>query len=158
MNTPENELTRLVEWIRLYIRKVEEIHLTFIKTFEITSPLSAWVAGQIPQMGFIHVNGILSSYQFHGIGCRVTIRKQTIDFDYGRDHRTDGFDPWRIFLFLRDKTKDPLSTLSVKELETLFGVLEKNGVIQKPSMSLGSHLYYFNSYLVPNETKVPTHK
>lgn len=35
-------------------------------------------------------------YSFHGIGCRFSYKKRTVDYDYGDGGRIDGFDLWRL--------------------------------------------------------------
>jgi len=35
-------------------------------------------------------------YQFHGIGCLLIFSDREVDFDFGPENRTDGFDLWRL--------------------------------------------------------------
>jgi hypothetical protein len=44
------------------------------------------------------VAGVIT-YELHGVGCAVYFPDLCIDFDYGPDDRTDGFDVWRLYIF-----------------------------------------------------------
>ncbi|MDJ1473811.1 DUF6896 domain-containing protein [Xanthocytophaga flava] len=143
MNISDEELNRLVDWIQLYISKVKEIDSTLKEKFKTTNPLADWCSRKVSQEGVFAINGKRAFYYFHGIGCRISIGKEQIDFNYGINGRIDGFDPWRISLFLRDKSDDPLSTLSEGEIQNRFDLLEDKDVIQKTARFPGWHLYYF---------------
>lgn len=37
------------------------------------------------------------SYQLHGNGCMIEYPEHCVDFDFGPNGRTDGFDAWRLY-------------------------------------------------------------
>jgi hypothetical protein len=42
-------------------------------------------------------------YKFHGIGLRLRLGSRKIDFDFGFDGRTGGFNDWWLWLFAQDR-------------------------------------------------------
>ncbi|WHI48193.1 hypothetical protein [Microbulbifer sp. VAAF005] len=56
-------------------------------------PLEAWRDKKLPQSGSFP-SGV--EYQFHGIGCLLIFNDCEVDFDFGPDNRSDGFDLWRL--------------------------------------------------------------
>jgi hypothetical protein len=58
--------------------------------------LRLWRSNKIERCGA--VAGVIT-YELHGVGCAVYFPDLCIDFDYGPDDRTDGFDVWRLYIF-----------------------------------------------------------
>lgn len=99
--------------------------------------LRAWHDGDVPQSG--NVTDTIE-YELHGIGCSIFILNREIDFDFGPELRSDGFDLWRLKKYLNQRS-DISKHLSIEELETAFDCLVKNGTIGK--VYLNSNLYFF---------------
>jgi len=53
-----------------------------------------WHEKKIAQRGKV-LNGV--SYQLHGSGCMIEYPDYCVDFDFGPNGRTDGFDAWRLY-------------------------------------------------------------
>ncbi len=63
-------------------------------------PLVAWQKKKIPQQG--KLSGEIE-YQFHGIGCLLIFPEYEVDFDFGPDNRSDGFDLWRLTQYVSSR-------------------------------------------------------
>jgi hypothetical protein len=61
---------------------------------------TAWVGTEIPQRGQL-ANG--ASYFKHGYGCAVRFSEHAVDFDFGKNGETNGFDAWRLAAFAGDR-------------------------------------------------------
>lgn len=109
--------------------------------FETKELLKAWISKKIPK------EGVLSSgieYDFHGVGCLLTINHVEVDFDFGPDDRYDGFDLWRLGLFIDEKPNTYKRYVNnSKLLEEDFQALIDNGLIYHPKWFPGSSLWYF---------------
>ena len=115
----------------------------FIKCFKIKyhreDVLRAWHDGVIPQSG--NVTDTIE-YELHGIGCCIFLPNREIDFDFGPELRSDGFDLWRLKKYLNQRS-DISKHLSIQELEITFNNLVKNGTICK--IYQNSNLYFFQN-------------
>ncbi len=67
-----------------------------------TPPLVAWRNNDIPQQGKLSDD---VEYQFHGIGCVLVFPEYEVDFDFGPDNRNDGFDLWRLSLYVSSRAE-----------------------------------------------------
>lgn len=130
----------LKELILEYQSYVEKIVLLMKKTYGSTNLLISWKRGEIPQNG--QIGGL--EFEFHGVGCCVSINDIEVDFDFGPDGRYDGFDVWRLSLFINNnqmifnKYKNILKNLDNKMKELVDAKL-----IFHPQWFPGSSLYYF---------------
>lgn len=89
--------------------------------------------------------GVLASkhkYFFHGIGCKVHISKDDIiDFDYGANGRTDGFDEWRLCGFISTRKKK-YPNVQESDIKKWFQeAIEANEIKKSESREYGN-LYY----------------
>lgn len=84
----------LANLIDSFLNKVRESENIMKAHFGIDAP---WLFRQhgISRMGQFGT----FSYAFHGIGCRFSFKKITVDYDYGDGGRIDGFDLWRLSLY-----------------------------------------------------------
>jgi len=103
--------------------------------------LLAWHSREIPKEGVI--NGI--EFSFHGVGCRATVDGVEVDFDFGPDGRTDGFEAWRLWDFAQ---RNPQKYPQFQRLEDVQAALEKlarSGEIECPRAAPSKHLWYLKS-------------
>lgn len=111
------------------------------KEFNTTQLLRGWKSKTIPK------NGVLNSgveYDFHGVGCLLTINNLNVDFDFGPDDRYDGFDLWRLGCFVDERPELYRQYFKDRSLiKDDFQELIENGVIIRPNWFPGSSLYYF---------------
>ena len=99
--------------------------------------LRAWHDGDIPQSGSVTDT---IEYELHGIGCCIFFPDREIDFDFGPELSSDGFDLWRLKKYL-NKRPDISKYLSIEGLEATFNNLVISGKIGKTYQN--SDLYFF---------------
>jgi hypothetical protein len=111
------------------------------KEFNTKQLLRAWGSKAIPKEGVLK-SGI--EYDFHGVGCMLTINNLDVDFDFGPDDRCDGFDAWRLGLFVNERPRLYKRYFENEQLlkNDFQELIEKNIVI-KPGWFPGSSLCYF---------------
>jgi len=86
-------------------------------------------------------------YFFHGIGCRVGLGPELhIDWDFGHDGRMDGFDVWRLKLFLQERP-ELQRVLPLDTLERSFDEAIRDGAIASPWRAEHDSLYYLTDNL-----------
>lgn len=122
----------VVSLISDYMRDVRIINDLFAKKYQRKDLLRAWREKVIPQYGIIGDN---IEYGFHGIGCCVVFPDREVDFDFGPENRIDGFDLWRLTIYLESR-KD-ITTITAKELEEIFNsLIESEVVVRMPDSRL----------------------
>jgi len=77
-----------------FLTAAEDSLVLLERKFGSRSLLALWREKKIEQRGELSP-GI--SYQLHGRGCMIEYPEFCIDFDYGPNERTDGFDAWRLY-------------------------------------------------------------
>lgn len=82
-----------------------------------------WVKTDIPKRGLLDGDVV---YLKHGAGCTVYFQDGEIDFDFGRHGEINGFDPWRLFIFAREKLSI-YGFESQDDLEKCFDVAVSEG-------------------------------
>ncbi|QDU78371.1 hypothetical protein Pla110_00720 [Polystyrenella longa] len=87
-------------------------------------------------------------FSFHGVGCRMQVGNQIYDFDFGPDGRIDGFDAFRLSLYIQSRNKNDEKKFTEEQLQTDIDSLVTKGGAIKPKWEPGPHLYY----LVENNT------
>jgi hypothetical protein len=134
-----NEMLELINDYQETVRfGVEEMQ----KQFNTRQLLKDWRSGIISKSGML-VSG--TEYDFHGVGCFLTINNITVNFDFGPDDRYDGFDLWRLGCFVDEKPEIYKSYFENKaSLETDFQMLIEKHIIVEPKWFPGSSLYYFS--------------
>ena len=93
---------------------------------------------------YIPRSGTLSdtiNYQFHGIGCLFEFEDYDVDFDFGENWRIDGFDLWRLSLYVEERPSKYLKYNDKSKLKQDFEQAIEQGVIYK-SKSVHDNLYY----------------
>lgn len=129
-NQTLNLINEYLKDVRIFIKYFEE-------KYHRKDVLQAWHDGDIPQSGNITDT---AGYELHGIGCYIFFPDREINFDFGPELRSDGFDLWRLKGYLNQRP-DIANHLSKEELEVAFNNLEKEGVIKK--IYQNSNLYFF---------------
>ncbi|MGE0366007.1 MAG: hypothetical protein AB7Q00_09710 [Phycisphaerales bacterium] len=97
-----------------------------------------------PSGGNFPRNGTLSdntTYSFHGIGCEVNLGHTTVDFDFGVDGRIDGFDAWRLWLYMRQYPQYASKYPDENAVRAALQQLIASGTIVESQHS-GDHLLY----------------
>ncbi len=104
--------------------------------------LQGWKQKEIPKTGKLS-SGV--AFDFHGVGCFLELDNTEVDFDFGPNDRYDGFDLWRLKIFMESRKNeyDNFYLNNLELLENHFYDLEKNNIIYKPNWFPGSTLYYF---------------
>lgn len=115
------------------------------KKFNTRQLLRAWKSNAIPQHGILNSG---TEYDFHGVGCFLTINNITVNFDFGPDDRYDGFDLWRLGCFVDERPELYKEYFENKNLlEKDFQSLVENHVIIQPRRFPGTSLYYFTKII-----------
>ena len=71
------------------LKQVKKATNLLEQVFGTKNIIGLWRSKHIPQRGTVAAN---VTYELHGIGCSVYIKKINIEFDYGAEDRADGFD------------------------------------------------------------------
>lgn len=90
--------TLLLELIQLYQGKVNEVLTVFKQKWGNEFPVVGRRHLSIPRVGRFPKYGV-KRYAFHGIGLYTNLNGIEVDFDFGPDGRTDGFDWWILYQF-----------------------------------------------------------
>jgi hypothetical protein len=79
-----------------FLSKVDKATSLLEEKFGTRCILRLWRTNKIERCGTI-VDNI--TYELHGVGCAIRLPEVCIDFDYGPNGRTDGFDVWRLYMY-----------------------------------------------------------
>jgi hypothetical protein len=105
--------------------------------------LRAVNSGAVPREGILPSG---ARYRFHGVGCSIEDSTLSIDFDFGPDGRSDGFDAWRLQTF-GEQLPEFAFICDLESIENGLEHLRKEGVVTQPHWPPSEHLFY----LVPDE-------
>ncbi|MBC7890616.1 MAG: hypothetical protein H7Y12_00260 [Sphingobacteriaceae bacterium] len=129
----------LLELIQLYQEKVNEVLNIFKQKWGNEFAVTERRRLNIPRMGRFSKYGV-KRYGFHGIGLYTNLNGIEVDFDFGPDGRTDGFDWWRLYQFA-DNFPERFGVFNDSKLvESALAELERKGVIHRLP---NSSLYFF---------------
>jgi hypothetical protein len=132
--------------ISKYIDLVYVFNMKLFEIFGTDDPLLLYHSGEISKTNTIMLNNRNHvHYDFHGKGCRLKFLEESIkvDFDYGPNGEINLFDPWRIFVFLKEnKIVDAISLTQVKEK---FSRLENEGYIEPVGDKEENKQYFLTS-------------
>jgi hypothetical protein len=137
---PEN---KLLDVARRYVAAVESLTALLREQLGVTDLLGAVNASKIPREGKL-ADG--AEYSFHGVGCLVDDGKVSVDFDFGPNGRSDGFDAWRLKNFA-DQVAPDSGFDRLESMEAALSELERQGVVCNPRWPPSKHLYYFTDAL-----------
>lgn len=129
---------QILNLIKDYQNDVKLFMKLFNEKYARKDIIRAWHDGDIPQNGKVTDT---IEYELHGIGCCVFFPDREIDFDFGPNLRTDGFDLWRLKQYIKQNT-NPGKYPTNDELEVSFNQLAECGAIKK--IYENSNLYFFN--------------
>ncbi len=73
---------------------------------------------------------VRTSYQFHGIGCRVETNGKALEFDFLPYGKLGGFDVWRLSYFAQEIAPEFPQLKNEREVETLLTNLANDGLIK----------------------------
>ncbi len=136
---------RLIEMIKHFQSNVLEAASLFEKYKGISQDkLSRSRFEGLAHDGFLDSEQTIE-YYFHGIGLCVTFPDRTIDWDFGYNGSLDGFDLWRLWIFVTEGTDQFPEFKAKKALEKAFKEAEIQGIIQKRFRNFQDELYYFSS-------------
>ncbi|MES2276707.1 MAG: hypothetical protein V4592_11845 [Bacteroidota bacterium] len=129
----------LIELIREFQQSVKEVVIEFYNVYGEADLLTACRSNKIiPRKG--KLNSKVYKYAFHGIGLYAKTKGKEVDFDFGPDNRTDGFDAWRLNAYLESQ-KVYKGLWSYPDLQIGLAKLASEGIIWKyPDASN----YYFS--------------
>ncbi|MHC8298847.1 DUF6896 domain-containing protein [Pseudomonas sp. ZS1P83] len=108
--------------------------------------LRLWRTNKIERCGTV-VGDV--TYELHGVGCAVYFPDLCIDFDYGPEGRTDGFDVWRLYIFACELPLKYKKYTDKAVLESEFKQYVAIGKVEKMSNSTGE-LYFFKNNVTSN--------
>lgn len=126
---------QLFTLIRSYIDAVARAtNLLQASGIKLPTSCADWAAAPVIPCGTL---GGGFRYQKHGYGCDVTGDGWSVDFDFGDEGQIDGFDEWRLVIFL---TENPQATevTTIEHLSNSFRAAVEAGEI----VYSGRHLYY----------------
>ncbi|MBC3304342.1 hypothetical protein H0Z09_24715 [Pseudomonas sp. SWRI18] len=124
--------------IHEYLAHVKEATDLLESSFGTKNILGLWRSKRIPQRGSVTDN---VTYELHGIGCRVYLPDACIDFDYGPDDRVDGFDLWRLYMYVCEVPHKYQKYTEESALKEDFNEYLKLGKAKKIPNSM-SNLYF----------------
>jgi len=129
------------ELIREYQDAVRGIVSALRRGFGRDDFLSATRRGEVPKEGSIGK----VEFSFHGVGCRGTKDGVEVDFDFGPDGRTDGFDAWRVWDFAKKNAAKYPTFQDCESVDEAMRRLERSGEIECPHTAPSPHLWYWRS-------------
>ncbi|HZF51497.1 MAG TPA: hypothetical protein VE093_22730, partial [Polyangiaceae bacterium] len=124
-------------------RLAYERHVTSLDRWITSLNRGAFLSKKVIQVADITLIAI--SFSFHGVGCRATVDGVEVDFDFGPDGRTDGFEAWRLWYFAQ---QNPQKYPQFQRLEDVQAALERlalSGEIECPRAAPSKHLWYLKS-------------
>ena len=100
--------------------------------------LRTWRDAGIPQTG--KAGDV--RYYFHGIGAAVHLPDGAIDFDFGHDGRTDGFNAWQLAAFAEHVGTSERELTKWQSVDTLLQEGVREGWLHQPFIEAHDDLYY----------------
>jgi hypothetical protein len=98
-----------------------------------------WHDNKIAQRGEIF-KGV--SYQLHGNGCMIEYPEYCVDFDFGPNGRTDGFDAWRLYNYACEFPEKHAKYTNFATVESELNQYIQENMVKKMDNST-SNLYFF---------------
>jgi hypothetical protein len=115
--------------------------LALFRQYTGSDDLLSWRSRRLPLSGHLDAEK-RHHYFFHGIGVRVQLApKLHIDWDFGNGGRMDGFDLWRLQLFLEERS-ELQHLLPLDRLGLVFDAAVADGSIISPWRGQHDSLYY----------------
>ncbi len=137
MNAPDLS-TGLLRLIRRYTSASGDAAQKLRDELAVTDLLGALHGGTLHRAGKLPDG---TQYRFHGVGCAVERAGISVDFDFGPEGRTDGFDAWRLHLFA-EQFPDETHFHDEAVVAAALAELQRAGMVAKPGWTPSPHLYY----------------
>lgn len=132
--------TALEDLINEYLDQVNLATKLLQEKFGTTQILGLWHSKKITRTGKLTKD---TTYELHGVGCRIYIESTCIDFDYGPDNRTDGFDAWRLYIYACERSKKYKAYTNLEKTEEDLKKYISSGRASQIENSTSS-LYFLN--------------
>jgi hypothetical protein len=132
---------RLYEVIRDFERATAKALEAFLARAGLQHPFSRQDAG-LPRAGQLRGAPPLR-YEFHGAGLRLDIAGEVIDFDFGFDGRTGGFNDWLLRQFAEARPSSyPEYVVDPNRLSRALASAAAAGEIEQPFRNQQDVLWY----------------
>jgi hypothetical protein len=131
---------KLLELIRAFEDETEEMLRIFLERSGLTSLEEARERG-FPRRGYLPGQPRIT-YKFHGVGLRLRIGRRKIDFDFGFDGRTGGFNEWWLWLFAKDRLARFGEFMDEERMKAALDEARETGEIGKPFLDRQDSLEY----------------
>jgi hypothetical protein len=135
-----NNSALLLELIQRYVAVASRYAQTLRSELQHQDLLHAVRSHLVPEAGAMQSG---AKYRFHGVGCSIDDSRVSIDFDFGPQGRSDGFDAWRLHAFAREFAEFA-SLHDLKVIEQGLIELTREGRVIQPCWSPNPHLLYLS--------------
>lgn len=119
-------MSTLKEAILDYLQAVKNGLNLFDQKFGTKDILAAWRKGALPKEGQLSDE---AEYELHGVGCHIFFPEFDIDFDFAPNGRSDGFDLWRLWKYVRQFEERFPELQDKQRLEIEFETMKKNATV-----------------------------
>jgi hypothetical protein len=130
----------LVKLILAFEYETADMLQEFLPRAGLDSPFD-WRKSGIPRTGYISGRPRIV-YRFHGIGLSLRIGPRRIDFDFGFDGRTGGFNEWWLWLFANDRVEEFPEFQDIERIKETLMQAREAGEIGKPFLNRQDRLEY----------------
>jgi hypothetical protein len=132
---------RLYEVIRDFERASAKALQAFLARAELDHPFS-WRKTGLPRTGGLPGEPSIR-YAFHGAGLWLEIGGEAVDFDFGFDGRTGGFNEWWLAQFAEARPSSyPEYVVDPERLSQAFAAAAGAGEIEQPFRDRQDTLWY----------------
>jgi len=132
---------RLYEVIRDFDRATASALRVFLERAELQHPFT-WREAGVPRTGDLPGTPAIR-YAFHGAGLWLEIAGEVIDFDFGFDGRTGGFNEWWLGQFVEARPSSyPEYVVDADRLSRAFAAAATAGEIEQPFRDQQDTLWY----------------
>jgi hypothetical protein len=140
----------LMKLILAFEHETADMLLEFLQRAGLNSPFEWREAGLVRQ-GYIGGRPRIV-YRFHGAGLKLRIGPRRIDFDFGYDGRTGGFDEWWLWLFAKDRSEQFPEFQDHELIKAALKKARETGEIGKPFSDRQDKLEYRLASVTPCTT------
>lgn len=130
----------LLSLIRRYVEVASRYAANLREEFRQNDLLYAVNSHRMPREGFLPSG---ARYTFHGVGCTIEDPAVNIDFDFGPEGRSDGFDAWRLCGFAQ-QLPEFASLHDLPSIERGLEQLRREGLVRQPRWEPSPHLFYLS--------------
>jgi hypothetical protein len=134
--------TEILQVIKDYLTLTRKYVAELRQEFGQQNLLRGVAAKAIPREGCLDKDKKVK-FAFHGVGCCIETDEFVLDFDFGPNDRTDGFDAWRLYHFAQSRRSTGTASLSLEDFERVLAELEREEIVERFDTPPSPHLYYF---------------